>query len=81
MRVTVRFFASHREATGQHSYAADVPNGAHASEILTLLYARFPSLKTAARCVAFAVNQKLASPDVVLHDGDELALLPPMAGG
>jgi MoaE-MoaD fusion protein len=81
MRVTVRFFASHREATGLTSYGADVPEGASAGEVLALLHGRFPKLKAAASKVAFARNREQVPEDSVLRDGDELALLPPMAGG
>jgi MoaD family protein len=81
MRVTVRFFASHREATGLTSFGADVPQGARAGEVLTLLYARFPKLQAAASHVAFARNREQVGADAQLRDGDELALLPPMAGG
>ena len=33
------------------------------------------------RAVRIAVNHALVSPDVVLRDGDEVALLPPVTGG
>lgn len=33
------------------------------------------------RAVRVAVNHALAPPDTVLHDGDEVALLPPVTGG
>ena len=81
MRVTVRFFASHREATEVSSYVTDVPDGASAADILQLLNASFPKLKAAASSVAFAVNREQVPPEASLRDGDELALLPPMAGG
>ena len=81
MRVTVRFFASHREATGLTSYGADVPEGARAGEVLDLFYGRFPKLKSAASSVAFARNREQVGADSELREGDELALLPPMAGG
>lgn len=81
MRVTVRFFASHREATGLSTFVADVPDGASAAEILRSLYRPFPKLQFASSSVAFAVNRSQVNPETPLHDGDELALLPPMAGG
>lgn len=81
MQVRVRFFAVHREATGQTSYEADVPAGARAHEVMRLLVQRFPSLGSHASGSAYAVNQTVVPGDTVLHDGDELALLPPMAGG
>jgi len=81
MKISVRFFASHREATGCATYLAEVPDGARAGEVLTLLCDTFPRLRTLAPAAAFAINQTQVSPSSALHDGDELALLPPMAGG
>jgi molybdopterin converting factor subunit 1 len=81
MLVHVRFFAAHREATGQSAYQADVPAGTRAREAMRLLIARFPALDGHASAVAYAVNQTVVPPDTELHEGDELALLPPMAGG
>jgi molybdopterin converting factor subunit 1 len=81
MRVLVRFFAVHREATGQSSYEADVPEGTRVRDALRLVADRFPVLDRHASGIAYAVNQTVVADDVALHDGDELALLPPMAGG
>lgn len=81
MHVMVRFFAAHREATGQPAYSADVPDGTQASEIVGRLHERFPRLRAVSGGIAFAVNQTVVPGDTVLCDGDELALLPPMAGG
>jgi len=81
MRVTVRFFASHREATGLSTYVADVPDGSSAADVLRSLYRPFPKLESASGTVAFAVNRNQVTPATPLRDGDELALLPPMAGG
>jgi sulfur-carrier protein len=81
MRVTIRFFASQREATGLSTYVADVPDDARAADILVSLYDLFPKLKTAATSVAFALNREHVKPNARLHEGDELALLPPLAGG
>ncbi len=81
MRVTVRLFASHREATGVQSLSLDLPEGTRADATLALLHERYPALRSAASTVAFAVNRTVVEPHAQLHDGDELAVLPPMAGG
>jgi molybdopterin converting factor subunit 1 len=81
MEVTVRFFASHREATGETTFRTDVPDGTTASGALDLLVERFPRLRPLRHNVVFAVNQTMVSAQTELHEGDELALLPPMAGG
>ena len=81
MKVTVRFFASHREATGVPSYVAQPPDGATAADVLQLACHAFPKLAALAPSSAFAVNRAQVPASTVLCDGDELALLPPMAGG
>jgi molybdopterin converting factor small subunit len=60
---------------------ADVGEGTRAADVFASAVAQFPTLKSAAASVAFAVNRTQVPPETVLHEGDELALLPPMAGG
>jgi molybdopterin converting factor small subunit len=81
MQVRIRLFAAHREAAGQDDYVADLPSGTHAHDVPSLLEGRFPGLSAAAPSFAYAVNLKQVPGDTELHDGDELALLPPLAGG
>jgi molybdopterin synthase catalytic subunit len=81
MRVTVRLFAAHREALGQSSLQTDLPDGTTAAGAFARLAQDHPALASTADAVAFAVNREHVSPDTALRDGDELALLPPVAGG
>jgi len=81
MKVTVRFFASHREATGVSRCLLDIPEGASAAEALEAVCRRFPPLAALAPGCAFAVNRSQVAGSTTLREDDELALLPPMAGG
>lgn len=81
MRIGVRFFASQREATGLSSYQVEVRDGSSAADVLEALSTTFPRLRSAASAVAFAVNRVHSPSSTRLRDGDELALLPPLAGG
>jgi len=81
MNIKVRLFAAQREATGQSSCDIELPAGARAADALEAVCARFPQLRPSAARVVLAVNQSQTSADALLADGDELALLPPMAGG
>jgi molybdopterin converting factor subunit 1 len=81
MRVTVRLFAAHREIAGSGSVALDVPDGARVDEAYARICAEHAGLAGRGRGVAFAINREHAAPNAVLHDGDELAILPPVAGG
>ncbi|MDQ2818201.1 MAG: MoaD/ThiS family protein [Candidatus Eremiobacteraeota bacterium] len=80
MRVNVRLFASQREAVGRSHVQAEVRDGATAAQLFSQLCAAHPRLRETPNTV-FAVNREQASPQTTLHDGDEVALLPPVAGG
>ncbi len=81
MRITVRFFASHREAAGSALRSLHLPEGATAAQAWEYVLSAYPQLKPYGANIAFAVNQQQARADSVLHESDELAFLPPVAGG
>jgi len=78
MRVSVLLFAQYRDAAGAGELELDLPYGATVLDAVAHIRAR-------ALCIpekpAVAVNLEYASLEHVLADGDELALLPPVAGG
>ena len=82
MLVQVRLFAMLRERAGRDRVAVELDDGATVRDALDAigeahglddLIARMP--------VAAAVNREYARPDSPLHEGDELALIPPVSGG
>lgn len=75
MRVTVRYFAALREMKRAEHESVDLPAGCTAGEA----YARV--CPPAELPVAYAVNLERVPAGHVLHEGDELALLPPLGGG
>jgi molybdopterin converting factor subunit 1 len=77
--VQVRLFASYREAAGTNRLEAPLPTGARVRDLIDLLAERLPALRTAPGLVA--VNHAYVQPDFELHDGDEVALIPPVSGG
>ena len=78
MRIRVRLFAAYREAAGDALWL-ELPEGATVADAMAQLEARFPSLKLGEGMAA--VNAEFATRDTPLHDGDELAFLPPVSGG
>jgi MoaE-MoaD fusion protein len=81
VRVTVLFFAAAREAAGCQRAEIDLADGATAGQAKALLIERFPALARFAGSLQLAVDRELAPLDQKLHEGAELALLPPVAGG
>ena len=49
--------------------------------ITPALFARYPSLAGHARSLRFAVNGEYAKDDRLLGEGDDVAVIPPVAGG
>ena len=78
---TVRLFASWSDVLGPVA-EVELPEGARVADLLAALteQAKAKSIKPLPRPLV-AVNQRYARADVVLAAGDELAIIPPVAGG
>ena len=79
MRVHVKFFAIFRERVGVKEEWTEVADGTTAEALWQQYAGHSPQLASVR--AAYAVNQKLAKPDQVLRDGDEVGFLPPVSGG
>ena len=81
MRIRFLLFALYRDLAGAAELELDVRDGSDAGAAVAAL--RLHNLRLAAlppRPV-IAINREYASLDARLREGDELALLPPVAGG
>lgn len=81
MRVTVRLFAMLRQQAGWRERDLDLPDGATIGDAWQALAETVPAFAQQHDIVRFARNREYASADQPLADGDELALIPPVAGG
>ncbi len=82
MRVHLLFFAALRDAVGfAESELELAPDDATVAGLATRLPDRFPALDGRMGSVRLAVNEEFAEPGHVLHDGDVVALIPPVSGG
>lgn len=80
MNITVRFFAIGRELVGASSIQIEAPENSTIHEILLILKAQYPVLSSLPSFV-MAINNAYADSSMLVHDGDELALIPPVSGG
>jgi len=81
MQVTVRFFATLRDRAGVDSATLALPAPATIQALLDQLANQFTAIAPALASALIAVNQTYAFPEEFLHDGDEVALFPPVSGG
>ena len=80
MRIRTLLFATYREMAGTEELEIELPGGATAGDLVARLRDR-PGLDRLPDEPALAVNQVYASLSTPLSNGDEVALLPPVAGG
>jgi len=79
--VRVLYFASARELASRSAESITLPEGASvgdAAKEINRLHPKLRSLKSAAK---YSVNYVLTGEAEPLNDGDELGVLPPVAGG
>jgi molybdopterin synthase catalytic subunit len=81
MRVQVVIFGILKDLVGSSEAQLELATGATAGDLWTALQAQTPGLVRFQKSVAVAVNQHYAEPGTPLHEGDEVALLPPVSGG
>jgi molybdopterin converting factor subunit 1 len=81
MRVTVRLFARLRDLAGSAELVRDVPPPATVETVWRGLVAEMPRLEEYERIMSVAVNADYARLSAAVHDGDEVAFLPPVSGG
>lgn len=80
MIVTVLLFASYADTLGASSLAFDLQPGATVADVLGHIRLR-PGADRLPREPLVAVNEEFARPDRVLEADDEVAVIPPVAGG
>jgi MoaD family protein len=81
--VKVRFFAVLKSLVGKSELSLDIEEGSTFEQILGKLKAEFPPLDQIMKegKILISVNQDVVEAEYLLKDGDEIAFLPPFAGG
>jgi molybdopterin synthase catalytic subunit len=81
MQVRVKFFGMLKEVAGRESDTLGLPEGSSVADLLHRCAASSPDLKEYFPVIAVALNHEYSERDVTLHEGDEVALIPPVSGG
>lgn len=81
MHVRARFFAAHRERIGAGSLDVELPDTATVGDLVERIAEQYPELRPLLGASRFALNREYAPPTSRLQNGDEVAFVPPVAGG
>jgi molybdopterin synthase catalytic subunit len=81
MRINVRVFAQYADWLGTDHLVLEMPSTATVADAVRSIRSRDPSGHLIPEEPLVAVNLEHVRGNRTLADGDELALLPPLAGG
>ena len=81
--VTIKFFAVLKKLTDREDLHLSVPDPITVKELIDQIEKEVPQIRHIMKesRAMLAVNQEMADDDHLVRDGDEIAMLPPFAGG
>ena len=79
--VQALLFARAQELAGVSEVALEIQEGWTTANCFDAVMAKYPALKSISSCVMVALNHSYVTEPVLVKDGDELALIPPISGG
>ena len=81
MNVRLLFFSLLRDITGLDEVAWTCAPGSQVRDLLDQIYQRWPLLQAWDGSLLIAVDQIYVKRDALLHQGCEVAIMPPVQGG
>mgnify|MGYP000365532949 FL=1 len=81
MKITVKLFGPHKEKLKKDSIFLSLSDNSNIFDLILNLNQFEPGFKENIKSYAIAVNLIYQDKDFKLHDGDEVAIIPPVSGG
>ncbi len=81
--ITLKYFASLKSIAEKEEDSLDIENPITIDQLSDIIAKTAPKMGKMIRekKVLISINQEMASVDTIIHDGDEVAFLPPFSGG
>ena len=80
MTIQLLAFGIAKEILQTRTRSFELTEGSNIENLKTALIAEFPDLSRLQR-ISFAVNEIYVHDNYLLHEGDEVVLIPPVSGG
>jgi molybdopterin converting factor subunit 1 len=81
MNYTVLLFAYLKDKAGTREAVIDLPPGAAVADIKSCLAQAYPALKPTLANVIVTLNREYVKDEMLIPEGAEIALFPPVSGG
>lgn len=81
--ITVKYFANLKQMAGKDEECFDLGKETTLDQVWDAISQTLPKIAALIKekKVMVSVNYEVVASDTVVHDGDEIALLPPFSGG
>ncbi len=81
--ITVKFFASLKAIAEKEEQQIEIQSSISMDQLSDIISKTSPKMGDIIRDnkIMISVNQEMVDADTVIHDGDEVAFLPPFSGG
>ena len=81
--ITVKYFASLKAIAEKEEEQIEVQSSISMDQLSDIISKTSPKMADIIRDnkIMISVNQEMSDADTVIHDGDEVAFLPPFSGG
>jgi molybdopterin converting factor subunit 1 len=81
MKIKIKVFASIKDICGFNEKELIVSDSIKVNEVVDLFVKSNQELSAKRDSLLIAVNEEYCTPDIILKDGDILAIFPPVSGG
>lgn len=81
MKVKIRLFAGLHDLLGSREIAIELAEGATVATLRDELQRLYPIVTPYLPTLICAVDEEYVDPEHTLHDGDDVAIIPPVSGG
>jgi molybdopterin converting factor small subunit len=79
--VSVKLYAGLQGLVGKRDVELTLPAGATVEQLRTKIVEEYPVLEALISTLVCAVNDEMVSTDHVIAEGEQVELIPPIAGG
>jgi len=81
LKFKLRLFASFRQTFGTNELEYELPDGSTANDLVEDILEKYPSLDKFRGHVVVTRNREAVPLTTPIHEGEEIAILPPVSGG
>lgn len=81
MKIQIKLFAAAREISDRGELELEVSDGISVRDMKLKISAEHPGLNELILRSAVSLNREFATDESLVHENDEIALIPPVSGG